>query len=389
MQKKIIVIGNWISYLFFLGVWLTAYIFYQAYELLALLVVMLALVPVSIGAVYYLRRKLQISCSVRRKQAEKDQSFLVDFVVNNPTILVSRNVILTVDVENTFVGEPQRQYMVIPLKAKGEKKVCVECKGIYCGMMQFHVVQCELRDWLGLTLLKREINVKTDIAIMPNVKSVNIDYEHMGRGEGEQERRTLSQKGDDVSEITQIREYEPGDRLQNIHWKLSSKSESFLVKDYSMPVNHEITLLLDFRRTDDKYVEKEQLKTARYSRADRGNSVDNTGKLWKLDDVLELFFSVILFLCQEGQEMYVCWVNGEELEEEHISSKEQWMSLIFKIYEGKPNQGEISAYDYYSRLYAQSLGNTMYFCRKDALPQGGEYEQEMQIEAGEAVAVWL
>ena len=358
MQKKIIVIGNWISYLFFLGVWLTAYIFYQAYELLALLVVMLALVPVSIGAVYYLRRKLQISCSVRRKQAEKDQSFLVDFVVNNPTILVSRNVILTVDVENTFVGEPQRQYMVIPLKAKGEKKVCVECKGIYCGMMQFHVVQCELRDWLGLTLLKREINVKTDIAIMPNVKSVNIDYEHMGRGEGEQERRTLSQKGDDVSEITQIREYEPGDRLQNIHWKLSSKSESFLVKDYSMPVNHEITLLLDFRRTDDKYV-------------------------------LELFFSVILFLCQEGQEMYVCWVNGEELEEEHISSKEQWMSLIFKIYEDKPNQGEISAYDYYSRLYAQSLGNTMYFCRKDALPQGGEYEQEMQIEAGEAVAVWL
>lgn len=361
MEKKIIIVGNWISYLFFLGVWLTAYIFYQVYELLVLLLIMIVLGAVSIVVAHILRKKIQVSCSVRRNQAEKDQSFLIDFVIDNPTILVSRNVILTAEVENTFVGQKQKQYIVMPLRARGKKQISVECRGIYCGMMQFQVIQCEIRDWLGLVLLKKQVNAKSELAIMPNILPVQVDYEHMGRGEGEQETRTLPQKGDDVSEVTQIREYVPGDRLQNIHWKLSSKSDVFLVKDYSTPVNHEITLLLDFR----------------------------DGSVGKLDDVLELFFSAISFLCQAGQEMYVCWVSGENMEEEHISTKEELMQLIFKIYEGKPAQGGLSAYDYYSRLYSQGMGNTLYFCQKKTLPKGGEYEQEIQIEAGEAVAVWL
>ena len=52
-------------------------------------------------------------------------------------------------------------------------------------------------------------------------------------------------KGDDVSQISQIRNYIPGDKLQNIHWKLSAKNEELQVKEFSKPYSDEVTLLVD------------------------------------------------------------------------------------------------------------------------------------------------
>ena len=37
-------------------------------------------------------------------------------------------------------------------------------------------------------------------------------------------------KGYDFSEVTGIREYIPGDKLQNIHWKLSAKKDILMVR---------------------------------------------------------------------------------------------------------------------------------------------------------------
>lgn len=364
MQKKIMTVGNWISYLFFLAVWIIIYIFYQSYELLAVLIVLIALVPAGIAAAYIMKNKIQLSCAVRRKQAEKGQSFIVDFTVDNPTILVSRNIALTVEIENTFIGQIRRQYITIPPRILGKKQVSLEYKGLYCGMIQFRIVQCEVRDWLGMVLLENKVNIDTQTAVMPNLNQIQVGYEHLGRGEGHKDAKVISKKGDDVSEITQIRGYVPGDRLQNIHWKLSSKSGDFLVKDYSTPVNNEITMLLDFRKLPQ----------------DAGSILDN---------VLELFFSSILYLCESGQEMYACWFNGESLTEERIAAKEELTGLIYKIYEGRPAQGGPSAYDCYSRLYSQESGNILYFCAKEELPEDTGGGQDIQAEAGEAVAIWL
>lgn len=40
-----------------------------------------------------------------------------------------------------------------------------------------------------------------------------------GMNEAEESRK----KGHDFSEVVDVREYQPGDKLQNIHWKLSAK----------------------------------------------------------------------------------------------------------------------------------------------------------------------
>ena len=54
-----------------------------------------------------------------------------------------------------------------------------------------------------------------------------------------------TQPGDDPSEVFDLREYVPGDKLNRIHWKLSSKKDEFIVKDYSLPVDVPCTLFLN------------------------------------------------------------------------------------------------------------------------------------------------
>lgn len=49
----------------------------------------------------------------------------------------------------------------------------------------------------------------------------------------------------DRLEVSDIREYQNGDALKSIHWKLSSKSETFIVKDYNTGTSSETVVFCD------------------------------------------------------------------------------------------------------------------------------------------------
>ena len=53
------------------------------------------------------------------------------------------------------------------------------------------------------------------------------------------------ESGDDPSQIFEIRDYRPGDKMQKIHWKLSAKSDSLIVKEYSEPVGFAIVIFVN------------------------------------------------------------------------------------------------------------------------------------------------
>jgi hypothetical protein len=55
----------------------------------------------------------------------------------------------------------------------------------------------------------------------------------------------LRLKGSDNTELSDIRTYISGDSLKSIHWKLSSKSEDLIVKDYSRNKGTSVCILCD------------------------------------------------------------------------------------------------------------------------------------------------
>ena len=52
-------------------------------------------------------------------------------------------------------------------------------------------------------------------------------------------------KGDDPSEIFDVREYTDGDKIQRIHWKLSGKTGSLMVKEGSLPLTKIVHVFID------------------------------------------------------------------------------------------------------------------------------------------------
>ena len=57
-----------------------------------------------------------------------------------------------------------------------------------------------------------------------------------------------NRKGNDLSEIFDIREYVPGDDIRSIHWKLSSKTDTLILKEASDPSHYNVVILPDFGR---------------------------------------------------------------------------------------------------------------------------------------------
>lgn len=59
-------------------------------------------------------------------------------------------------------------------------------------------------------------------------------------------------KGNDRTEIFNVREYAPGDLMRDVHWKLTSKLDKLMVKEYSLPIKIGLDILVDFTTNNKK-----------------------------------------------------------------------------------------------------------------------------------------
>ena len=56
-----------------------------------------------------------------------------------------------------------------------------------------------------------------------------------------------NRRGEDRSEVYQLREYRPGDDIRQIHWKLSSKLDELILKEASQPESRSLLVFWDKR----------------------------------------------------------------------------------------------------------------------------------------------
>lgn len=372
MQQKLMTISNRIAYLVFCGIWAMAYLFYREYVFLVLLIFMLFLCPVSIGAAFYLRKRVAPFCSFDREQIQKNEPYYLKIALQNPTPIATKNVILQVKLENPFAREPQVRTLIMPLRAGKTTEVRMKCVGICCGKMSCRIMEYEITDWLGLVSLKGRKNgtiagkggsfgemsavAQTEIRVLPKLIQITETLEREGSGEGDTEISIEEKKGSDTAEVISLREYMPGDRQQAIHWKLSAKAEDFFVKEYGSTVNNEITLLLDLPKEDS-------------------------------DSILELFFSIGISLCDRGLIYRAVYMENGELCTDQVTSEDDLNMVLAHVYDTLP--AEVSAQEEYTILHPEPVGAVLLVCGKTEFTQLRETVKEVCAEYGEAVAAWI
>ena len=110
------------------------------------------------------------------------------------------------------------------LLPKGEETVWLTFDTIYCGTVEISVDYVKVYDFLGIFYRKVRWRRKAQVKVMPVFELMPLEITRRTR-EFQADAQEFSQerRGDDPSEIYQVREYREKDSLKDIHWKLSAR----------------------------------------------------------------------------------------------------------------------------------------------------------------------
>lgn len=233
------------------GVVLTVLLLYVAalYESTALVFLAFLLAGLTLGAAVLLVwriRSLEIGFAIPMTLAESGHPVGARFSLRARRRLFGKTRIrVRVDGRQLPGKRIKRTWMWLDAPDYGEETVRQEVTMYCAGGYEYRLQRMRVYDWTGWFYLTKRLNQSQVTQLLPNVQELQVQLSGAVKNFfGEAEVFDDLRGGTDHSEVFQIREYAPGDRLQNIHWKLSAKSDDLMVREYSLPKGCPIVLLL-------------------------------------------------------------------------------------------------------------------------------------------------
>ncbi|MCI9073397.1 MAG: DUF58 domain-containing protein [Lachnospiraceae bacterium] len=117
------------------------------------------------------------------------------------------------------------------------------------GGYEVRLRKARIYDMTGLFCMDCRRAVRTESAVMvvlPKIYPMGIQLSQTVRNfAGDAEVYDSLRSGSDASETLNLRPFQDGDKLRNIHWKLSAKADELLVRENSMPRGCPVAVLVE------------------------------------------------------------------------------------------------------------------------------------------------
>ena len=174
----------------------------------------------------------------------KMMSVMID-IKSSKKLLAAKNVWLTLNVYN-YMFNTEDTYQINCILDNGKNRFKMDIPTEYCGKLRLHCDSAYVCDLLGL--IRRRIRLFEDVYTMiyPKQMSIELEVSKNVAGSAIDGSMLQNRKGNDSSEMYDIREYTPGDDIRAIHWKLSSKTDELILRQASNPAHYDVALLPDF-----------------------------------------------------------------------------------------------------------------------------------------------
>ena len=118
-------------------------------------------------------------------------------------------------------------------------------RAAHCGTVALSLSDAAVQDWFGLYRRPLTLQSSRFITVEPPLFSIQIALAERESVAADGTRWSSAHAGQDPSETFGFRAYTPGDPIRQIHWKLSQKTDSLMVRELGLPVAEEVLLLLD------------------------------------------------------------------------------------------------------------------------------------------------
>jgi len=223
------------------------YILYIWDFALVLLIVIIALPLLMFITTWITKRNISVEFAVKEKNASKNKDFSVQLVVNNRSIFPIGKAEAHIIYYNVFSNQTSAFDLYLPIQPRNSQRITFQLKSKFCGIIKIKTSYLNIYDPLRIFKFKTGKNISTEVIIMPEGHEISGIVHYSDRVNEESENFSEYRSGDDPSEIFDLREYNQGDKLNRIHWKLSSKKDEFIVKEYSLPIDVPCSLFLDLK----------------------------------------------------------------------------------------------------------------------------------------------
>ena len=169
----------------------------------------------------------------------------------NPSLLPLRRVSLWLEVENRFTGDVKKDRFLYQglVGSTGELPLPTE----FCGQLRCRLTKIECRDLLGLIAIRKKSPEAVICTVLPESRGPAVPPDlDLALDTAVQ----LKPKyGGGYSEEHDLREYHPGDTVNSIHWKLSSKTDEVIVREPLVNANQDVFVVLSRIGKEDRGLE--------------------------------------------------------------------------------------------------------------------------------------
>lgn len=232
-----------VMFLLLLGVF-----FYRQAFLVVLFLLMLLLPAVSVFLCRRSFERFSVGIQFSAVEAEKNLPVKLSIQFHNPTRAPLLHVECSFSISSPYYAKRGETTYVLPAPSGSTVPLSLPVVYNYCGLFRAEISEIKVYDYLHFVSFTKQADAHAQIHILPT-STVEVTYHPSFYAEGFDEYEAVSQKGNVSSNVTDVREYQPGDRLQKIHWKLSAKIDKLMVKENEATSSHQFYVLLELYKS--------------------------------------------------------------------------------------------------------------------------------------------
>ncbi len=215
------------------------------------------------------------------------------------------------------------------------------------GRLVIKIKEIKLLDFFGLCSITVKSSSYEEAIVAPVLYDEMIvkladNAQSMVSGE-----RVLPQKGNDNTEIFDIRDYRDGDALKSIHWKLSGKFDTLKTKEFSATEDNHALILIDMSR-----------KKWEYEATDK-----------QLNCILDAAISISGALCADGFVHSVGWFGDGEFCHSQVNDAESLLAMTSALMSVKVAEENAETLEFYFRTEMSRIFQKVIFITSSVRPE--------------------
>lgn len=216
--------------------------------LLEMLLLLVGVVALAAWLVCMDAEKLQVDFHVRTGEQAGRETPLTFHVRTTGRLLAVRSVLVELEIHNAMFHTTECRRFLLRITGR-ENTFQTMLPMEQCGETDFQCVSIQVQDLMNLFSRPCRSCPSVRTVVYPQHVNVQVSQSRERTGTPCFDGRMQNRKGNDHSEMFEIREYLPGDDVRAMHWKLSSKMDKLFLRQASAPAHEYIALMPDLGLT--------------------------------------------------------------------------------------------------------------------------------------------